>query len=196
MTKMFLVLTLATSTVALGNELHKLPEKGTVWKSHRSGMVGSDESFTVHSAFSFKQEESGLSFKQYTNFYNGHTCWIDGLAHKLSSNSYEMEYEDYNNNKCIFQIRFEGERLLTDLTLGGYGCMSGCGARGSLRDTEFSLETLNKSPHESLTDFEVCYKATNGWMKGFANGMTGDIYIEFENRNLSLDKCSLFELLD
>ena len=139
MPRIFLILTLATSNVALGNEQHELPEKGAVWYSFENGTVYSDETFTVHDAFSFKQEESGLSFKQYTNFYNGHTCWIDGLAHKLSSNSYEMEYEDYNDNKCIFQIRFEGERLLTDLTLGGYGCMNACGARGSLRNTEFSL---------------------------------------------------------
>ena len=196
MPKIFMILMLVTSNAALGNERHELPEKGTVWKSFKSGTVGSDETFIVHNAFSFKQEESGLSFKQYTNFYNGHTCWIDGLAHKLSSSSYEMEYEDYDNNPCIFQIRFEGDRLLTDLTLGGYGCMNYCGARGSLRNTEFSLKTLNKSPHESLTDFEVCYQATDGWMKEFSDGRTGDISIEFENRDLSLDKCSLLELLD
>ena len=164
--------------------------KHTYWKSFQNGVVGSDETYTSHNFLDLEFTPAGIKFSQYTNFYNGHSCFIYGLASSIEDSIYEMQFEDYDGQQCRFQIRLEQNRVWTGMVEGNRSCMTGCGMRGSLYESEFPVSSLNQSPHEELSDYEVCSSATNGTMKSLADGAFADIRLEFDNRSLTVDKCS------
>ncbi|MBE1286207.1 MAG: hypothetical protein GJ671_00600 [Alteromonadaceae bacterium] len=165
-------------------------DKGTYWKSFENSIVGhSGEKYLVHDFFDYKKNGTILTFYQFTNFYNGHSCRVSGEAVKADTNLFQMSYKDDKGKSCLFEIRFSDAGIISKLIVGGRNCME-CTSRGSIYETTFQADSLNKSPHSHLRDLDLCLNIVKRIEKDGTittyDGASDDILLEFENRNISL----------
>jgi hypothetical protein len=79
-----------------------------------------------------------------TNFYNGHSCAVAGVAEAVDSTLIYREPApvDEYNAKCVLTLRRRGKDL--SFTDNDGGCQHHCGARGGFRDA--TLPWASKRP--------------------------------------------------
>lgn len=169
-------------------------EKGTYWKSFETPIAGyPSEKSIVHDYFDYKKNGTVLTFNQFTNFYNTHRCYVSGEAIKIDASSFQMSYEDDYGKLCLFEIEFDDEGVLTKLIVGNRDCMD-CTSGGSIYETRFQSDSLNKSPHSNLSDLDICLHIIKKIEKDGTittyDGTSPDMLLEFKNRNLSSPTCS------
>lgn len=191
MRTLIFILTSIYSVFAFSSD--ELPSKGIYWNSFENGCIGCDATFISNDYFYFSITGNELTFDQYTNFYNGHTCSISGTAINTSNNQYEYLYSGQDNStQCRFLITFNPVGLKTELVEGDRGCMSSCGVRGSIYETEFPQEGFDKSPFHNLSDYEICQQvtldveSTPHFSEGFYDGN-----LEAEMRGLTAESCAI-----
>jgi hypothetical protein len=80
-----------------------------------------------------------MYFREHRNFFNGHTCGINGIAHSQAG---EFVYRSRDpapayagGPTCVIHLRREGPVVYAGDVDGG--CAAFCGARGSLRGSSF-----------------------------------------------------------
>lgn len=81
-------------------------------------------------------------FREHLEFFNGHICAINGIAHRagdeLIYRSREPPPAYAGAPACVMHIRREGQTVFAGDMDGG--CAAYCGARGSLKNSAFPLK--------------------------------------------------------
>lgn len=104
----------------------------------KNGLVAG-ETYTSENIFEVVPvDDKAFYFKTSLDFFNGHSCFLYGVAEFKKNGQFVYEDTEEPEEVCYFTVRFDGKKVIFD-DPSGY-CKRNCGARGGFSGIEFLLK--------------------------------------------------------